>query len=56
MLNLYYFIYILILKNLADKEKDDILEKVALKYQDVITDHYDNLARDVLMYQNIDLK
>ena len=30
----------------SDKEKDNILEKVALKYQDIITDHYDNLARD----------
>ena len=30
----------------TDKKKDDILEKVALKYQDVITNHYDNLARD----------
>ena len=29
----------------TDKEKDNILEKVALKYQDVITDHYDNLAK-----------
>ena len=30
----------------SDKEKDDILEKVALKYQDVITDHYDILAKE----------
>jgi len=29
-----------------DKEKDDILEKVALKYQDIITDHYDILAKE----------
>ena len=30
----------------TDKEKDSILEKVALKYQDIITDHYDKLAKD----------
>ena len=30
----------------SDKEKDDILEKVALKYQDIITDHYDILAKE----------
>ena len=30
----------------SDKEKDSILEKVALKYQDVITDHYDILAKE----------
>jgi DNA polymerase elongation subunit (family B) len=29
-----------------DQEKDDILEKVALKYEDIITKHYDELARD----------
>ena len=30
----------------TDKEKDDILENVALKYQDIITDHYDILAKE----------
>ena len=30
----------------TDEEKDEILEKVALYYQDLISDHYDNLARD----------
>ena len=30
----------------TDEEKDDKLEKVALYYQDYISDHYDNLARD----------
>ena len=33
-------------EQLSDKEKDDKLEKVALYYQDYISDHYDNLARD----------
>ena len=30
----------------TDKEKDDILEKIALKYQDVINEDYDRLARE----------
>jgi len=30
----------------TDEEKDDKLEKVALYYQDFISDHYDNLARN----------
>ena len=29
-----------------DKDKDSILEKVALKYQDIINDDYDRLARE----------
>ena len=29
-----------------NKKKDDILEQVALKYQDIITDHYDILAKE----------
>lgn len=33
-------------EELDDKEKDDILEKIALKYENVITDYYDELARD----------
>lgn len=30
----------------TNEEKDDLLEQVALKYQDIITDYYDELARD----------
>ncbi len=30
----------------SDKEKDSKLEGVALAYQDIITDHYDNLAKE----------
>ena len=33
-------------EDFEDQEKDDILEKVALKYEDIITKHYDELARD----------
>ena len=33
-------------EQLSDEEKDNKLEKVALYYQDYISDHYDNLARD----------
>ena len=33
-------------EELFDEEKDNILGKVALKYQDIITDHYDNLAKN----------
>ena len=32
-------------ETLADEEKDDKLEKIALYYQDYISNHYDNLAR-----------
>ena len=35
-----------------DEEKDEILEKVALYYQDFISDHYDNLARDCFNVTN----
>ena len=28
----------------SDEEKDNLLEQVALKYQDIITKHYDSLA------------
>ena len=31
---------------MSEKEKDDVLEKEALKYQDIITEDYDRLARD----------
>ena len=34
-----------------DKEKDDVLEKVALKYQDIITEYYDDLARNCFNIQ-----
>ena len=30
----------------SDEEKDDKLEQIALKYQDIITDHYDVLAKE----------
>ena len=32
---------------MSDKDKDTELEKIALKYQDIITDHYNNVAKDV---------
>ena len=31
---------------MSDKRKDNALEKVALRYQDIITDHYDVLAKE----------
>ena len=37
-----------------DNKKDDILEKVALKYQDIITGHYDNLAVDCFNVKQFD--
>ena len=33
-------------ESLSNKEKDNKLEKVALAYQDIITDHYDQLAKE----------
>ena len=33
-------------ESLSDEEKDEKLEGVALKYQDIITEHYDNLAKE----------
>ena len=33
-------------ESLPDEEKDEKLEGVALAYQDIITDHYDNLAKE----------
>ena len=33
-------------ETLSDKEKDDKLEDVALAYQDIITDHYNQLAKE----------
>ena len=32
---------------MSDEEKDNELEKIALEYQDIITKHYDNVAKDV---------
>ena len=32
---------------MSDKEKDTELENIALEYQDIITNHYDNVAKDV---------
>ena len=34
------------------KEKDNLLEKVALKYQDIINDDYDRLAREAFNVQD----
>jgi DNA polymerase elongation subunit (family B) len=31
---------------LSEDEQDDLLEKIALKYQDLITEYYDTLAKD----------
>jgi len=39
-------------ETLTDNEKDNKLEKVALYYQDYISDHYDNLARDCFNVTN----
>ena len=36
---------------MSDKDKDTELENIALEYQDIITDHYNNVAKDVF---NID--
>ena len=32
---------------MSDEEKDIELEEIAKEYQDIITDHYDNVAKDV---------
>lgn len=34
-----------------EKKKDDLLEKMALKYQDLITEYYDTLAREAFNIQ-----
>ena len=34
-----------------EKKRDDLLEKMALKYQDLITEYYDTLARDAFNIQ-----
>jgi len=38
-------------EEMNDEEKDDVLEQVALKYQDIITADYDRLARDCFNVQ-----
>jgi len=38
-------------EEMSDKEKDDVLEQVALKYQDIITADYDRLAKDCFNVQ-----
>jgi DNA polymerase elongation subunit (family B) len=38
-------------EEMSDEEKDNVLEKVALKYQDIITTDYDRLARDCFNVQ-----
>jgi DNA polymerase elongation subunit (family B) len=38
-------------EEMSDEEKDDVLEQVALKYQDIITGYYDELARDCFNVQ-----
>ena len=39
-------------ENLSDEEKDSKLEKVALAYQDIITEDYDRLSRDTFNVTN----
>jgi hypothetical protein len=38
----------------SDEEKDEKLEGVALAYQDIITEHYDNLAKDCFNIKQFD--
>ena len=38
-------------EEMSDEEKDNVLEQVALKYQDIITADYDRLARDCFNVQ-----
>ena len=38
-------------EEMSDEEKDDVLEQVALKYQDIITKDYNRLARDCFNVQ-----
>jgi DNA polymerase elongation subunit (family B) len=39
-------------EEMGEEEKDDVLEQVALKYQDIITGYYDELARDCFNVQS----
>ena len=45
-------------ENKTDEDKDGILEKVALKYQGIITEYYDDLAKDCFNSPNhrLDMK
>ena len=38
-------------EEMDEEEKDNVLEQVALKYQDIITEYYDELARDCFNVQ-----
>ena len=38
-------------EEMSEEEKDDVLEQVALKYQDIITGYYDELARNCFNVQ-----
>ena len=38
-------------EEMSEEEKDNVLEQVALKYQDIITEYYDDLARDCFNIQ-----
>ena len=46
MLNLCLGIFTPNFDEMGVQEKDDALEKIALQYQDIITEDYDRLARD----------
>ena len=41
-------------ESFLDEEKDEKLEGVALAYQDIITEHYDNLAKDCFNVKQFD--
>jgi DNA polymerase elongation subunit (family B) len=41
-------------ESFSDEEKDEKLEGVALAYQDIITEHYDNLATDCFNVKQFD--
>lgn len=41
-------------ESFSDEEKDEKLEGVALAYQDIITEHYDNLAKDCFNVKQFD--
>ena len=41
-------------ESFSDEKKDEKLEQIALKYQDIITDHYDKLAVDCFNVKQFD--
>jgi hypothetical protein len=41
-------------ESFSDEEKDEKLEGIALAYQDIITEHYDNLAKDCFNVKQFD--